>query len=288
MIISVSKNQLVTQPSTHFPENLNKSKMTNNNTPLRRYLDQLKHDPTLISSIALYNEQVTDEELEELAETLKDNHIVKRITLGNITGLSEKGIRAIAEVLTVNKTINAVLLLGNQINDAGIKILADTFAVNHTITEFSLGDDDFTTEGFKHIANLIGNNKSIEKFALYQNQISDQKVEIIADALKDNTTLQELDLSDNNITNIGAEFLIEALVINTTLVKIDLDNSQINPELLQKIASYLEKNQSMSGSQEYQNEEVTQKKTLINDPSSVPQSVNGQSLKGEKTDYQTQ
>jgi len=83
------------------------------------------------------NIELSEKQVEELAEGLKTNTYISTVNLEK-RGVTDKGAGFIAEVLKVNSTITKIDLGYNNITGAGMKIIADSFKVNTVVTECKL------------------------------------------------------------------------------------------------------------------------------------------------------
>ncbi|KJE96478.1 hypothetical protein, variant [Capsaspora owczarzaki ATCC 30864] len=194
---------------------------------------------------SLSDNRIGDAGAQAIAEALTVNKTLSGIHLSN-DQISNAGATALAEALKVNETLTNLHLVKNHIGDAGAQALGEALEVNTTLTWLKLDQNQIGDAGAQAIAEVVQVNRTVAGLDLNQNQIGDAGVQAIAEALKVNTTLKELLLSDNQIGNAGATALAEALKVNTAMRKFALLNNQIGDAGAQALAEALKVNKTLT------------------------------------------
>ena len=205
--IKLEKTLKVLQEETE--EEKREQRMNNN-----RFTEDLDDDYVSLS----YRDYIADN-IDELAEAIKDNRIVETLCLYN-DQIGDKEVKAISEALKVNKSITQFELSGNQIGYRGAEYLSDALKVNESITTFYLDQNEIGDRGAKAISEALKVNKSITFISLEVNQIGDKGVEYLIEALKVNknvtihleddlispSTLKKFEKLNKKIKNITSYF----------------------------------------------------------------------------------
>ena len=162
-----------------------------------------------------------DSEAKDLAQLLFDYPDMARSLdwssdIG-ITGISNNGAVALAQVLCCNPNIQLerLLLSDNNIGDVGAVALAQALYNNNPLVVLNLTNSDI---GTIHLAQALRNNTSLRWLYLSKNNICDEGAVALAQALHHSSALWKLDLSDNDgISELGTKHLVEALTVNTSV-----------------------------------------------------------------------
>lgn len=151
-------------------------------------------------------EQLSDEQVNELAQELKTNTTLKKLDLtycciGWDETIYQKGTATpLADALKINQTLETLILANNGMTEFSVRQFANALELN---------------KGLK-VLDLSGNN------SMGQNGIR-----FIANALNGNQTLTEL-----NLSNISIGYVMESLAINScnnkNLVKLDISNCNLD------------------------------------------------------------
>jgi Ran GTPase-activating protein (RanGAP) involved in mRNA processing and transport len=206
--------------------------------------------------------------LDEFSNALINNTTVESINLHNLHGRSGawpfpndlslgNGMKKIAEMLKINKTLKIINLSNNEITNDNVIILADALKENETLTHLNIGINkigakgvieiadairknkktaikyldmtkmgirSFGIPGTRAITEMIKNNSSLKTLILRMNSISYGESELLSQVLENNETLTSLDLSENSIDFLK---ISKALITNKTLSSLNI--SKINP-----------------------------------------------------------
>ena len=172
-------------------------------------------------------------EAQHLAISLCQNEALEFLDLGHndfvghndsvANAVGDEGATALASMLTVNKTLQALYLSDNAIGDEGATALASMLTVNKTLQTLYLGLNDIGVEGATALASMLTVNKTLQELNLSDNAVGgDEGATAMASMLTVNKTLKVLYLRSNSITMSGTLKLIDSLTHNTTIEKLSL------------------------------------------------------------------
>ncbi|KAB0347595.1 hypothetical protein FD754_012452 [Muntiacus muntjak] len=177
--------------------------------------------------------------------------------------ISNKGAKALARSLLVNRSLTTLDLRSNSIGPQGAKALADALKINRTLASLSLQSNRIRDDGARSMAEALAANRILCVLhglpcpppgdlpdpgiasALQKNSIGPVGTQQMADALKQNKSLKELMFSSNSIGDGGAKALAEALMVNQGLKSLDLRENSISPEGAQDLARALRTNSTL-------------------------------------------
>ncbi|KAJ1097648.1 hypothetical protein NDU88_002765 [Pleurodeles waltl] len=198
------------------------------------------------SNLRLENNQFKDNVMELLASVLsaKDCHI-KKISLAD-NEISDKGAKALARSLMVNRSLAVLDLRNNDIGPKGAGALADTLKINQTLQSLNIQNNVIREDGAKFIASALLTNSKLTTLHLQKNVIGPIGARRIAEALKKNTSLQELLLSSNCVGDAGAAALAEALKVNLSLITLDLQSNSISNVGVMALTEALKQNEALA------------------------------------------
>ncbi|KAM9016004.1 NLR family CARD domain-containing protein 3 isoform 1-T1 [Ara ararauna] len=179
-------------------------------------------------NLRLDNNQFKDNVMELLGSMLsvKDCHIQKLSLAEN--QISNKGAKALARSLLVNRSLTALDLRNNSIGPAGAKALADALKQNQVLLSLNLQHNAIKEEGATFLAEALLTNHRLTTLHLQKNAIGAHGARRIAEALKQNCSLKELILSSNSVGDNGSVALAEALKVNHSLQSLDLQSNSIS------------------------------------------------------------
>ncbi|XP_064151552.1 NLR family CARD domain-containing protein 3 isoform X13 [Loxodonta africana] len=179
-------------------------------------------------SLRLDTNQFQDPVMELLGSVLSGKDCrIQKISLAE-NQISNKGAKALARSLLVNRSLTALDLRGNSIGPQGAKALADALKINRTLASLSLQSNAIKDDGAGSIAEALASNRTLCMLCLQKNTIGPVGAQRMADALKQNRSLKELIFSSNSISDRGAKALAEALKVNQGLESLDLQSSSIS------------------------------------------------------------
>ncbi|XP_048408400.1 NLR family CARD domain-containing protein 3 [Stegostoma tigrinum] len=179
-------------------------------------------------NLRLENNQFNDNVMDLLGSLLsaKDCQIKKISLAENLIG--NKGAKAIARSLMVNRTLAALDLRSNSIGHKGAKAFADALKINQGLVSLNLQNNFVAEDGAKFTAEALHVNRKLTVLNLQKNSIGHEGAKRIASALKHNGILKELILSSNSIGDIGAAAIAEALKVNRSLITLNLQSNSIS------------------------------------------------------------
>ncbi|KAK2495705.1 hypothetical protein MC885_009868 [Smutsia gigantea] len=179
-------------------------------------------------SLRLDANQFQDPVMELLGSMLSGKDCrIQRISLAE-NKISNKGAKALARSLLVNRSLTALDLRSNSIGPQGAKALADALKMNRTLASLSLQSNNIRDDGAKSVAEALAANRTLSMLHLQKNTIGPLGAQWMADSLKQNRSLKELMFSSNSIGDGGAQALAEALKVNQGLESLDLQSNSIS------------------------------------------------------------
>ncbi|NWU27105.1 NLRC3 protein, partial [Dyaphorophyia castanea] len=179
-------------------------------------------------SLRLDSNQFKDDVMELLGSVLsvKDCQI-QRLSLAE-NQISNKGAKALARSLLVNRSLTVLDLRSNSIGATGAKALADALKKNQILLSLNLQHNSIREDGAAFLAEALLTNHRLVTLHLQKNAIGAQGAWKIAEALKQNRSLRELILSSNSVGDNGSIALAEALRVNHSLQSLDLQSNSIS------------------------------------------------------------
>ncbi|HJD55218.1 MAG TPA: hypothetical protein LFW21_00855 [Rickettsia endosymbiont of Pyrocoelia pectoralis] len=142
-------------------------KKTKPNSDLKKFLS--------ISILKLSNFTFTDQNVQKLANLLRNNETIKEVYLDNCE-IDDRKIKILVDIFRDNKTITKISLLDNKITKIGIQYLLKVKEYNTKLTELKLGEKDYSGLGLrsdpKNEINILDNNS----ISAYSNKISIKSV----------------------------------------------------------------------------------------------------------------
>uniref|UniRef100_A0A8B9G552 NLR family CARD domain containing 3 n=1 Tax=Amazona collaria TaxID=241587 RepID=A0A8B9G552_9PSIT len=220
-------------------------------------------------NLRLDNNQFKDNVMELLGSMLsvKDCHIQKLSLAEN--QISNKGAKALARSLLVNRSLTALDLRNNSIGPAGAKALPLALL----LSPCSLQHNAIKEEGATFLAEALLTNHRLTTLHLQKNAVGAHGASRIAEALKQNCSLKECDtfqskhdptaylqcqdwfiftsspiclsLQSNSISSAGVTALTEALCSNKGLINLNLRENSISKEGGPAIAHALRTNSTL-------------------------------------------
>ncbi|EGV93629.1 Protein NLRC3 [Cricetulus griseus] len=181
-------------------------------------------------SLRLDNNQFQDPVMELLGSVLSGKDCrIQNISLTE-NQIGNKGAKALARSLLVNRSLITLDLRSNAIGPQGAKALADALKKNRTLTSLGLQSNMIKDNGVMCMAEALVSNQTISILQLQKNLIGPTGAQRMADALKQNKSLKELMFSSNTIGDGGAMALAEALKGNQGLENLDssLDQTAVS------------------------------------------------------------
>uniref|UniRef100_A0A8C0M253 NLR family CARD domain containing 3 n=2 Tax=Canis lupus familiaris TaxID=9615 RepID=A0A8C0M253_CANLF len=197
-------------------------------------------------SLRLDNNQFQDPVMELLGSVLSGKDCrIQRISLAE-NQISNKGAKALARSLLVNRSLTALDLRSNSIGPQGAKALADALKINRTLAFLSLQSNEIRDNGARSMAEALATNRTLSVLHLQKNTVGPVGAQLMAETLKQNRSLKELIFSSNSIGDGGAEALAKALRVNQGLENLDLQSNSISDTGVAALMGALCANQALT------------------------------------------
>ncbi|TPX69775.1 hypothetical protein SpCBS45565_g02220 [Spizellomyces sp. 'palustris'] len=158
-----------------------------------------------------------------IAGALKTNCTIRYLDLrGN--SIRADGATALAQMLKVNSAVKCLVLEWNCIGiwEAGVRALADALSINHTLEELDLRNNKIGPNGCQSLALCLRNNTTLRCLDLRWNNIGLLGSKALVDLLKWNTVLEEIQLAGNEVPDDIARAIGNAVERNRDRRKNDL------------------------------------------------------------------
>uniref|UniRef100_A0A2K5R4S5 NLR family CARD domain containing 3 n=2 Tax=Cebus imitator TaxID=2715852 RepID=A0A2K5R4S5_CEBIM len=197
-----------------------------------------------IQEISLAENQISNKGAKALARSLLVNRSLTSLDLRS-NSIGPQGAKGLADALKINRTLTSLNLQGNTIRDDGARSMAEAFASNRTLSVLHLQKNGIGPTGAQWMADALKQNKSLKELMLSSNSIGDGGAKALAEALKVNQGLESLDLQSNSISDTGVTALMGALCTNQALLSLSLRENSISPEGAQAIARALRANSTL-------------------------------------------
>lgn len=197
-----------------------------------------------IQKMSLAENQIGNKGAKALARSLMVNRSLMVLDLRS-NAIGPKGAKALADALKINQVLLSLTLQNNAIKEEGVKFLAEALLTNHKLATLHLQKNAIGPPGARHIAEALKQNRSLRELILSSNCVGDTGSVALAEALQVNHSLTTLDLQSNSISNAGVTALIGALRANRGLVSLNLRENSIGQEGAPEIASALCTNRTL-------------------------------------------
>ncbi|KAL6091890.1 hypothetical protein STEG23_002816 [Scotinomys teguina] len=197
-------------------------------------------------NLRLDNNQFQDPVMELLGSVLSGKDCrIQNISLTE-NQIGNKGAKALARSLLVNRSLISLDLRSNSIGPQGAKVLAEALKINRTLTSLRFSSNTIGDGGAMALAEALKVNQGLENLDLQSNAISNTGVSVLMRALCVNRTLSTLNLRENSISPGGAQALAQALRMNNTLKHLDLTANLLHDQGAQAIAAAVGENRSLT------------------------------------------
>ncbi|XP_008069310.1 NLR family CARD domain-containing protein 3 [Carlito syrichta] len=191
-----------------------------------------------IQKISLAENQISNKGAKALARSLLVNRSLSTLDLRS-NSIGPQGAKALADALKINRTLTSLSLQGNTIRDDGARSMAEALASNRTLSILHLQKNTIGSMGAQWMADALKQNRSLKELMLSSNSFGDRGAKALAEALKVNQGLESLDLQSNSISDAGVAALMGALCANQTIFSLNLRENSISPEGAQAVAHAL-------------------------------------------------
>lgn len=144
------------------------------------------------------------------------------------------GAQALAKLLSVNRTLEAVYVCRNEIGPEGASSFHSALKVNYVLKELRLGANNIGDIGAIMLVESLAENEhrtsAMEKLVLCHNDIGFEGARSLSGVLKENSKLCHIDLTGNRLCGASAQKLAEALSYNLELKELLLNSNRIDDE----------------------------------------------------------
>ncbi|XP_053411300.1 NLR family CARD domain-containing protein 3 isoform X2 [Nycticebus coucang] len=188
--------------------------------------------------LSLAENQISNKGAKALARSLLVNRSLTALDLRS-NSIGPQGAKALADALKINHTLISLSLQSNAIRDDGARSMAEALASNRTLSVLHLQKNTIGPTGAQRMADALKQNKNLKELMLSSNSIGDGGTKALAEAMKVNQSLESLDLQSNSISDVGVAALMGALCTNQTLLSLNLRENSISPEGAQAVAHAL-------------------------------------------------
>lgn len=197
-----------------------------------------------IQRISLAENQISNKGAKALARSLLVNRSLTTLDLRS-NSIGPQGAKALADALKINRTLASLSLQSNRIRDDGARSMAEALATNRTLSVLHLQKNSIGPVGTQQMADALKQNRSLKELMFSSNSIGDGGAKALAEALMVNQGLKSLDLQSNSISDPGVAALMGALCTNQTLLSLNLRENSISPEGAQDLARALRTNSTL-------------------------------------------
>ncbi|XP_060642233.2 NLR family CARD domain-containing protein 3 [Anolis sagrei] len=197
-----------------------------------------------IQKISLAENQIGDKGAKALARSLMVNRSLLALDLRS-NSIGPKGAKAIADALKINQCLLSLNLQNNTMKEDGTKCLAEALVSNHTLMTLQLQKNSIGPQGSKKIAEALKKNWTLKELILSSNCVGDVGAMALGEGLKVNCSLLTLDLQSNSISDAGATALTRALCANQGLTRLSLRENSISSEGAREIGIALRANRCL-------------------------------------------
>ncbi|XP_040430543.1 NLR family CARD domain-containing protein 3 isoform X1 [Cygnus olor] len=197
-----------------------------------------------IQKLSLAENQISNKGAKALARSLMVNRSLMVLDLRS-NSIGPSGAKALADALKKNQVLLSLNLQHNVIKEDGATFLAEALLTNHKLTTLHLQKNSIGAQGARKIAEALKRNCSLKELMLSSNSVGDNGSVALAEALKVNHSLQSLDLQSNSISSAGVAALTVALCSNKGLINLNLRENSISKEGGPAIARALRTNSTL-------------------------------------------
>ncbi|KAF9186442.1 T-complex-associated testis-expressed protein 1 [Haplosporangium sp. Z 767] len=195
---------------------------------------------TTLTELYASGHALDESSAQHLADALQQNRTLERLNIGNDTmGTHTNVVQILAAGLAKSKGGLIRLDLENKGlggHEDSIKALADALQTNDTLQELNLARNKLTDQDITVLCQSLAQNttQSLQKLDLCLNSFTEQGTKSVADFLASQdqhqqSGLREIDLSDNEITEEGGMAIGRALETNKHLERLRMSSCMDPP-----------------------------------------------------------
>ena len=148
-----------------------------------------------------------------------------RVLSLNNTNLSDREIDDLANAVKSNTLLTVLWLSNNNLQSSAIRLLQALKELSHLV-QLDLDDNNMSYQVVDGMAEVIRNNTHLEVLCLSNNNLQ-SSVTVVLCALKGISKLKTLKLSCNNISGKVAEDLADVIINNTGLEELYIDDNHL-------------------------------------------------------------
>ena len=189
---------------------------------------------SILCKLNLSNNQITDNEVEVLAEAITVNKTLQTLELPHNL-ISDFGVTLLTECLKKNKTLLKLNLSENTITDKGAKRLGEAIQENTTLQELNVSKNWISKEGIMKMVEACTVNKTLQKFVCTHNNLTKSGLALISEYIRKNNAVQMFEGSWNNICTAKHKLAIETTI--QPLLPSEYDSSHKKPWCMDKITN---------------------------------------------------
>jgi Ran GTPase-activating protein (RanGAP) involved in mRNA processing and transport len=174
-----------------------------------------------LTSLSLHNVFKQGENSLPLIRALHGNASLKKLDLSN-NHLHNEEIPELVLALKANSTLRTLFLDSNNLDTNGVRMLLDGLKTQKTLKVLSVKMFHRDPAASSGIASYLQTNPTLEELSLRPDDVAGS-----FEALENNTTLRFFDLNSAGISLFAMQKLASALSKNSTLTQLDLRNSSL-------------------------------------------------------------
>ncbi|CAF1170409.1 unnamed protein product [Rotaria sordida] len=157
---------------------------------------------TSCTSLDLRHNKITDVGTHYLAEVLSVNYTVKALLLSD-NNIGDIGLGYLCDAMTDPKESLKLLYINkNGITDHGVRALAEKLKLNKSLVDLSLNYNHIGDDGVQALCNVLkSDNTTLKRLHLQGNKIQDSGVDAIIEMIQSHSALEEFKLGHNQISS---------------------------------------------------------------------------------------
>ena len=165
-----------------------------------------------------------------IVNALKQVTTLKELNLNDNQNRSEELAPALTFIISDNKSMESLLLSGNNLNDDSVIKIAQSLCKHTKLKIINLRSNNITEKSAEALASIISSNTGLEQLYLGNNTMQ-LGVITVSTALKSISSLKVLDLENNNIPEEAVDELSAAIRANSSLEKMRLNNNNLRSSM---------------------------------------------------------
>lgn len=175
----------------------------------------------IMRNVKLKNVQLGDAHLESIGAEHFSRFMESSTSLTSIdlfgNGITDSGCFAIANALTVNRSIKRICLKRNNIGDEGIGAISSSLVANGCLESLDVGGNYFGDVGLKRLGTVLTISGALKELDVSDSKLTSASLTTMSDVLRTNDKLVVLNMSENKIGSVELQGLNHALEVNDSL-----------------------------------------------------------------------